>query len=233
MPRTIDPPGDGPGFPALSPRAADVRAQMDRILESPAFHVSPRRRAFLRYLVEETLAGRADGLKGYSVALAVFGRDETFDPPVPTRSCGSKRGACDATSTATTSMPAARDPVRITIPKGGYVPHFRWHRAPTDAPPSDDSGRQARAATVAGSTGQAATADETDRAEDRPAGPARAFGWWPRWSPSRSSRRPARPWLWLRGPSTADRRPRAVRRSSSCPSRRSAPARTTASSPPA
>jgi hypothetical protein len=31
-------------------------------------------------LVGEALAGRGDRLKGYAIAVAVFGRDDSFDP---------------------------------------------------------------------------------------------------------------------------------------------------------
>jgi adenylate cyclase len=51
-----------------------------------------------------------------------------------------------------------RDPVRITIPKGHYVPQFKWHQAPTDAPPADDTEREAGAGTVVRATGAAVDA---------------------------------------------------------------------------
>lgn len=57
-----------------------IRAQLDRILRSSAFQQSPRRQKFLEYLVTETLAGRGERLKGYTVAVEVFERPETFDP---------------------------------------------------------------------------------------------------------------------------------------------------------
>jgi adenylate cyclase len=38
-----------------------------------------RTRNFLRYVTEETLAGRAERIKAYSIAMEVFGRDQTFD----------------------------------------------------------------------------------------------------------------------------------------------------------
>ena len=57
-------PAMGTGSSRAEPSPADIQAQLDRILESPAFRVSPRRRALLQFLVEETLAGRADRLKG-------------------------------------------------------------------------------------------------------------------------------------------------------------------------
>ena len=57
-----------------------IREQLDRILNSGPFHQSQRRQRFLEYLVNETLAGRGERLKGYNVALEVFDRPETFDP---------------------------------------------------------------------------------------------------------------------------------------------------------
>ena len=34
----------------------------------------------LRFVVEESLAGRADRIKAYTIATSVLGRDEAFDP---------------------------------------------------------------------------------------------------------------------------------------------------------
>ena len=59
-----------------------IRQQLDRILHSAAFQQSRRRQRFLEYLVNETLAGRGERLKGYNVALAVFDRPSTFDLPL-------------------------------------------------------------------------------------------------------------------------------------------------------
>ena len=57
-----------------------IRQQLDRILHSGPFLPSRRRQRFLEYLVNETLAGRGERLKGYNVAMEVFDRPETFDP---------------------------------------------------------------------------------------------------------------------------------------------------------
>ena len=84
---------------------------------------SPRRRAFLRYLVEETLAGHADGLKGYSLGLAVFGREGTFESQSdPVVRLEARRLRRDLDSYYVDA--GARDPVRITIPKGQLRPAF-------------------------------------------------------------------------------------------------------------
>src|SRR5262245_43839865 len=55
-----------------------IREQLVRILNSGPFHQSQRRQRFLEYLVNETLAGRSERLKGYNVALEVFDRQESF-----------------------------------------------------------------------------------------------------------------------------------------------------------
>jgi TolB-like protein len=117
-----------PGEPA-------VRAQLARILKSGPFQRSQRRRRFLEFIVNETLAGRGDRIKGYTIALEVFERPATFDSNVD----------------PTVRMEAARlrdrlreyyeaegqgDPVRIELPKGTYAPHieFRQPAAPDLAP---------------------------------------------------------------------------------------------------
>jgi hypothetical protein len=73
-----------PAIPVSFQQVADgdaVRSQVSRILSSPAFQRSERLRRFLAYVVEETLAGRGDKLKEYTIALAVFDRP-SFDPDV-------------------------------------------------------------------------------------------------------------------------------------------------------
>jgi adenylate cyclase len=44
-----------------TPAPHEVRAQLESLLADPAFRASPRRRDFLRFVVEETLAGRGPG----------------------------------------------------------------------------------------------------------------------------------------------------------------------------
>ena len=60
--------------------AGAVQAELRRILASPAFDASERNRHFLAYVVEEALAGRSERIKAYTIATAVFRRDEGFDP---------------------------------------------------------------------------------------------------------------------------------------------------------
>ena len=122
------------------PSPDEVRAQMRRILADPTFQASPARRELLRFVVEETLAGRADRLKGFTIALAVFGRKDDFDPQSdPVVRVEARRLRRDLHSYYVTA--GKRDPVVISIPKGGYVPHFEWRDVDTapDAPPPGDA----------------------------------------------------------------------------------------------
>ncbi|MBX4940323.1 hypothetical protein [Rhizobium binae] len=100
-----------------------IRAQLDRILTSPEFLAPERGRRFLQYIVEETLDGRGEQLKASTIAQAVFGRDASFDAqndPVVRIEAGRIRRALERYYLVCGSS----DPIEITIPKGGYAPHF-------------------------------------------------------------------------------------------------------------
>ncbi|TXR46340.1 hypothetical protein FVA77_25620, partial [Phyllobacterium endophyticum] len=56
------------------PTDADIIQQLDRIRSSIDFDVPERARQFLAYVVGETLAGRANRIKAYSIAVEVYGR---------------------------------------------------------------------------------------------------------------------------------------------------------------
>jgi hypothetical protein len=82
---------------------ADVRAELNRILESKGFATASRMKRLLRYVVDKTLSGEADQLKEYAVGLEVFDRDESYDRgSIP--SSGSKRAGCEAGSRSTTRV---------------------------------------------------------------------------------------------------------------------------------
>lgn len=107
------------------PSSEDIRAQLERILASPEFPGLGRSAAFLTYVIEEALAGRAERIKGYSIAIEVFRRDEGFtqDDPVVRIEAGRLRRALERYYL----VAGQNDPVRIDVPKGGYVPCFTWN----------------------------------------------------------------------------------------------------------
>ena len=145
--------GKAPGKPPSPPLPDEVRDQLARILGSPEFVVPERARGFLRYLVEQTLAGHADRLKGYTIATAVFERDESFDAqadPVVRTEAGRLRRALERYYL----VAGQADPVLIEVPKGGYVPIFARRAAPPPKSPAAEE-QPAASATTPSSAGSA------------------------------------------------------------------------------
>ena len=60
--------------------AAIIRAGLDRVLVSDAFRAAPQLSAFLSFVVERTVEGRAAELKGYTIAVEGLGRPADFNP---------------------------------------------------------------------------------------------------------------------------------------------------------
>ena len=96
-------------------------AHLERILTSPSFDSSPSLRRFLRYVVEETLAGHTSSLKEYSLGVVVFERGEAFDPrmdPIVRVQARNLR----VRLAQYYSGPGASDSILIDLPKRTYVP---------------------------------------------------------------------------------------------------------------
>jgi Tol biopolymer transport system component len=106
-------------------KAEIVRAQLAKICASTRFVNSHRLTQFLRLVVEESLAGRGDQIKEYSIGVEVYNRPSGYDPRV------------DATVRVEASKLRKRlseyysgegqgDAILITIPKGHYAPVFEY-----------------------------------------------------------------------------------------------------------
>src|SRR3954471_16999512 len=105
------------------PFAADVRQHLDRVLRSPHFDGSTRSREFLRYVVEEVLAGRGAYLKQAAIAVEVFGRQPDFDAvidPIVRVQAGRLRRSLERYYL----LSGDADALRIELPKGSYAPVF-------------------------------------------------------------------------------------------------------------
>ena len=101
-----------------------VKAQLENLLSSGELASAPSLQRFLRHVVEETLAGRGDSLKEYSIGSVVFGRGADFNPridPIVRVQARNVRARLEQYYAG----PGARDPVIIELPKGAYVPVFR------------------------------------------------------------------------------------------------------------
>jgi Tol biopolymer transport system component len=135
----------------VSPEA--VEAQLSRVLDSETFRGAERSRALLRFVVEEALNGRADQLKDYVLGSQALGRGEGFDPrsdPIARVEASRLRSRLEVYY----ATEGASDPVRISLPKGGYAPAFERRQgvdAATAPSSSRASGRWSRRAIVGAS----------------------------------------------------------------------------------
>jgi TolB-like protein len=102
----------------------EILEQLSRMLSDDLFMRSERLSRFLRFIVEQTLAGRACDLNQYAVGLAVFDKTPSFDPnidPIVRVEAGRLRAKLREYH-ATSGL---ADPIRIGMTKSGYVPIFK------------------------------------------------------------------------------------------------------------
>lgn len=106
-----------------TPAAPAVRETLERLLASETFGRSERARKLLRYLVEREQAGEADRLKGFSIAMDVFGKDGDFDSSTDAV-VRVQAGRLRELLQHYFANEGIAEPVRIAIPRGGYVPSY-------------------------------------------------------------------------------------------------------------
>ena len=97
----------------------EVLETLNNILISEIFRDSPRAQVFLKYVVTETLEGRADRISEMSIAQDVFGKTANFDSAQDTIVRVSARRLRYMLRDYYISYPAV-DPVILTMPKGSY-----------------------------------------------------------------------------------------------------------------
>lgn len=105
-----------------------LQRQLERVLTSKSFEGVDRLKRFLTFIVGETLAGRGDQLKEFTVGEQVFDKDADFD----TRSDPIVRvqaGRLRARLTRYQLEEGQNDEIIIELPKGRYVPVFRTRDA--------------------------------------------------------------------------------------------------------
>ncbi len=111
----------------LNPRAARVEEQLARLFDSPEFRNSPRLQTFLQFVVGLALEGKADQIKESTIASEVFGRAEMSDESIVRSAARRLRTRLEEYY----EQAGVSDPVRIVIPKGGYVPDIQ-ERSPLE-----------------------------------------------------------------------------------------------------
>ena len=131
---------------ADNPPAADVRAELDRILASDIFTRSERLSAYLKFIVERTLAGEGDTLKEQVLAIELYGKTADFNTAADPIVRVDARRLRDRLREYYASAPPGD--LVISVPKGSYTPAFTATTAP--AKPADHvAARRTKSWTVA------------------------------------------------------------------------------------
>ncbi|MBV8902093.1 MAG: hypothetical protein JOZ22_00530, partial [Acidobacteriia bacterium] len=114
-----------------------IRVELQKILSSQAFRSAHAQQAFLRYVVDEAMAGRAHQIKECIIGMEAFDRGSSFDPRLDpiVRTQAAKLRARLARYYETEGV---EDPLRIEFRKGSYAPLFRKVTA-TAASPEPES----------------------------------------------------------------------------------------------
>ena len=124
-----------------APPADGVRLQLEKILASRHFLRSDRLTRFLRFAVEEALAGNGDQLKEQLIGIEVFDRGSDYDSRIdPIVRVEARRLRAKLKAFYTSS--GREDAVIIGLPKGAYVPQFRFRpvgASPVQKDPAEKS----------------------------------------------------------------------------------------------
>jgi TolB-like protein len=100
-----------------------VQEQVQKIFLCPAFTVSDILRRFLSYIVNETIQGRSNTIKEYTIAVNVLNKPVSFKPQhdaIVRIHAGRLRRALNYYY----KDQGSGDQIEITVPKGTYVPVF-------------------------------------------------------------------------------------------------------------
>ena len=120
--------------PALGPAPLEsiIVAHLDKVSSSGVFKNATNLRELLRFVVQETVAGRGRDLKEYVLGATVLGKGSSFDPkadPIVRVQMGRLREHLDRYY----ATEGRYDALLIDIPKGTYTPTFRVPHAAQSA----------------------------------------------------------------------------------------------------
>src|SRR5450631_245767 len=102
---------------------AEIKDQLNHILSSPAFKNSRVLSGFLKFVINETLAGREQEIKEYNIGIQVLCRNQDFNPQIDSI-VRIHAGRLRRVLKEYYHERGSNYLVRIEIPKGGYIPVF-------------------------------------------------------------------------------------------------------------
>jgi adenylate cyclase len=112
-----------------------IQDELSVVLESVLFAHAERLGRFLKFVVDETLDGRADHLNQYAIAIDVFDRDETFDPTIDAI-VRVEAGRLRSKLLEYYDELGRDDPIRIELPKRSYAATFARRSGRDDPGPT-------------------------------------------------------------------------------------------------
>ncbi len=120
----------------------EIRQELERILQSRHFAKAPKKRRFLEFVCLETISGRGGQLNEHLIGMEVYERGPDFDPHedsiVRVQAHELRKSLARYYE-----QEGKRDPIRIDLPPGNYMPVFT--RAPEEAPaPAAEATRAGR-----------------------------------------------------------------------------------------
>ncbi|EPE98042.1 hypothetical protein RGCCGE502_14229 [Rhizobium grahamii CCGE 502] len=124
----------------------EARAELERLLADERFRATERSRSILRYITNQQFAGCADGVKAYSIAIDVLGRQSSFDPsldPIVRIELSRLRSSLSQYYEAF----AEEGGVTVQLPRGRYIAVFT--RSTGDLPHTGDGEHSAPPSAVA------------------------------------------------------------------------------------
>src|SRR5579862_3772781 len=117
----------------------EVRAELDRLLQSAPFLQSGRLGRFLRFTVDSALAGRGDSLKEYVIGTEVYDRKPPYHPSQDSIVRTEAR-RLRAKLKEYYESEGREDPVFIYFQPGTYVPVFRRNESAPASSTSESNG---------------------------------------------------------------------------------------------
>lgn len=151
MSRTI--PAKAPWLPQTQLERDSVFHELQLVVSSPHFCNSKRYPALLRYVVENTLAGRSDLLKERTLGIEVFDRPPTYDTNADTV-VRYTAGEVRKRLLLYYSEPGHDSGVRISLPTGSYIPEFLLQ---------EDSAGAAESEEASAATSSSVSSENSDR----------------------------------------------------------------------
>src|SRR6516165_907765 len=103
--------------------ALAAELELVSILNGPAFQGSARSREFLRFVVEEALAGRQDLLKERTIGVSVMGKASDYDTGADS-TVRVRANEVRKRLAAHYEALAPKAGIRIELPAGAYAPRF-------------------------------------------------------------------------------------------------------------